>query len=105
MRALLQGPDIEILRPISREQIVKRIITIIIVVGLVVPAVAVASRVATGSTRIAIERAAAPELVGHSAALPGCPGDDQGWRQLGHRRLQRGQPPVLRTLGVQRRRY
>jgi hypothetical protein len=36
----------------------KRIITIIIALGLIVPAVAVASRVATGSTRIAIERAA-----------------------------------------------
>ncbi len=36
----------------------KRIVTFIIAVGLIVPAVAVASRVATGSTRIAIERAA-----------------------------------------------
>jgi hypothetical protein len=41
---------------------VKRIITIIIVLGLLVPAVAVASRVATGSTRNAIDRAAAPQL-------------------------------------------
>jgi hypothetical protein len=41
---------------------VKRIITIIIVLGLVLPAVAVASRVATGSTRNAIDRAAAPQL-------------------------------------------
>ena len=40
----------------------KRIITIIVAVGLVVPAVAVASRVATGSTRNAIDRAAAPQL-------------------------------------------
>ena len=40
----------------------KRIITIIIVLGLLVPAVAVASRVATGSTRNAIDRAAAPQL-------------------------------------------
>jgi hypothetical protein len=53
-----------------REQIVKRIITIIIVLGLLVPAVAVASRVATGSTRSAIDRAAAPEL---PAGIPeGC---------------------------------
>jgi hypothetical protein len=41
---------------------VKRIITIIIVLGLVLPAVAVARRVATGSTRNAIDRAAAPQL-------------------------------------------
>jgi hypothetical protein len=41
---------------------VKRIITIIIALGLIVPAVAVASRVATGSTRTAIDRAAAPQL-------------------------------------------
>lgn len=47
-----------------REQIVKRIITIIIVLGLIVPAVAVASRVATGSTRTSIDRAAAPQLPG-----------------------------------------
>ena len=42
----------------------KRIITITItiVLGLVLPAVAVASRVATGSTRNAIDRAAAPQL-------------------------------------------
>jgi hypothetical protein len=40
---------------------VKRII-IIIAVGLIVPAVAVASRVPTGSTRTAIDRAAAPQL-------------------------------------------
>jgi hypothetical protein len=40
------------------------IITIIIAVGLVVPVVAVASRVATGRTRTAIERAAAPQLSG-----------------------------------------
>ena len=40
----------------------KRIITIIIALGLIVPAVAVASRVATGSTRNAIDRAAAPQL-------------------------------------------
>ena len=39
----------------------KRIITIV-VLGLLVPAVAVASRVATGSTRNAIDRAAAPQL-------------------------------------------
>ena len=39
----------------------KRIITIIIVLGLLVPAVAVASRVATGSTRNAIDRVAAPQ--------------------------------------------
>jgi hypothetical protein len=44
----------------------KRIITITItiVLGLVMPAVALASRVATGSTRTAIERAAAPQLSG-----------------------------------------
>jgi hypothetical protein len=46
-----------------REQIVKRII-IIIALGLIVPAVAVASRLATGSTRTAIDRAAAPQLPG-----------------------------------------
>ena len=40
----------------------KRVITIIIVLGLVLPAVAVARRVATGSTRNAIARAAAPQL-------------------------------------------
>ncbi len=40
----------------------KRIITIIIAVGLIVPVVAVASRVATGSTRTAIDRVAAPQL-------------------------------------------
>ena len=40
----------------------KRIIITIVAVGLVVPAVAVASRVATGSTRNAIDRAAAPQL-------------------------------------------
>ena len=38
------------------------IITIIIAVGLIVPVVAVASRVATGTTRTAIERAAALQL-------------------------------------------
>jgi hypothetical protein len=43
---------------------VKRIITTIIGFGLVVPAVAVASRVVTGSTRTAIDRAAAPQLPG-----------------------------------------
>lgn len=37
----------------------KRIITTVFVVGLLVPAVAVARRVATGSTRTAIERAVA----------------------------------------------
>ena len=42
----------------------KRIITIIFVLGLVLPAAAVASRVATGRTRTAIERAAAPQLRG-----------------------------------------
>jgi hypothetical protein len=42
----------------------KRIIITIVAVGLVVPAVAVASRVATGRTRTAIERAAAPMLSG-----------------------------------------
>jgi hypothetical protein len=41
---------------------VKRIITIIIAIGLIVPTVAVASRVATGSTRNAIDRAAAPTV-------------------------------------------
>lgn len=40
----------------------KRIITITIVLGLVLPAVAVARRVATGSTRNAIDRAAAPQV-------------------------------------------
>ncbi len=40
----------------------KRIITIIIAVGLIVPAIAVASRFATGSTRTAIDRVAAPQL-------------------------------------------
>ena len=42
----------------------KRIITIIIAVGLIVPVVAVASRPATSSTRTAIDRAAAPQLPG-----------------------------------------
>jgi hypothetical protein len=41
---------------------VKRTITIIIVLGLIVPAVAVASRVATGNTGNAIDRAAAPQV-------------------------------------------
>jgi hypothetical protein len=41
---------------------VKRIITIIIVLGLVLPAVAAARRVATGSTRNAIDRVSAPQL-------------------------------------------
>jgi hypothetical protein len=41
---------------------VKRIITTVIVLGLVLPAVAVASRVATGGTRNAIDRAAAPQV-------------------------------------------
>jgi hypothetical protein len=50
------------MEPSTREQIVKRIITIIVVLGLLVPAVAVASRVATGGTRNAIDRAAAPQL-------------------------------------------
>jgi hypothetical protein len=45
--------------PISRS-----IITLMIAVGLVVPAVAVASRAATGSTRTAIERAVAPAYSG-----------------------------------------
>jgi hypothetical protein len=40
----------------------KRIMSIGIVVGLVLPAVAVASRVATGSTRTALDRAAAPQV-------------------------------------------
>ena len=39
----------------------KRIIVIVIALGLVVPAMAVASRVATGSTRTAIERIVAPQ--------------------------------------------
>jgi hypothetical protein len=43
---------------------VKRIIITIVAVGLVVPAVAVASRVATGRTRTAVEQAAAPQLPG-----------------------------------------
>lgn len=42
--------------------VVKPIISIIIVLALLVPAVAVASRVATGSTRDAIDRAAVPLL-------------------------------------------
>jgi len=41
---------------------VKRIITIIIALGLIVPTVAVATRLATGSTRNAIDRAAAPQV-------------------------------------------
>jgi hypothetical protein len=41
---------------------VKRIVITIIAVGLVVPAIAVASRVATGSTRTEIDRAASPQL-------------------------------------------
>ncbi len=40
----------------------KRIITIIIAVGLIAPVVAVASRVPTGRARTAIDRAAAPQL-------------------------------------------
>jgi hypothetical protein len=43
---------------------VKRIITIIIALGLIAPAVAVASRRATGSARTAIDRAAALQLPG-----------------------------------------
>ena len=39
-----------------------RIITIIIAIALIVPAVAIASRVATGSIATAIDRAAAPQL-------------------------------------------
>jgi hypothetical protein len=39
------------------------IITIIIALGLLVPAVAAASRVATGSTRTAIERAAGSQVL------------------------------------------
>ena len=42
----------------------KRIMTIIFVLGLVLPAGAVGSRVATGRTRTAIERAAAPQEPG-----------------------------------------
>lgn len=45
----------------AREQIVKRIIVIVIALGLIVPALAVASRIATGSTRAAIERVVAPQ--------------------------------------------
>jgi hypothetical protein len=40
----------------------KRIITIIIAVGLIVPAVAVASQVATGGTRNAMDRAVARQV-------------------------------------------
>lgn len=40
----------------------KRIIIAIVAVGLVVPAAAVASRVATGGTRTALDRAAASQL-------------------------------------------
>lgn len=40
----------------------KRIITMIIVVGLILPAVAVASRVATARTRTELDRAAAPQV-------------------------------------------
>ena len=39
----------------------KRIIVIVTTLGLVAPAMAVASRLATGSTRTAIERVAAPQ--------------------------------------------
>jgi hypothetical protein len=45
-------------------QITRRIVTIIVTLGLAVPAVAVASRVATGSTRTAVEQAAAAQLPG-----------------------------------------
>jgi hypothetical protein len=47
----------------------KRIVTIIIALGLAVPAIAVASRVATGSTRIGIERAVAPAYEGPQRCL------------------------------------
>lgn len=47
----------------------KRIITTIIAFGLVMPAVAVASRVATGSSRTAIERAVAPGYDGPQRCL------------------------------------
>jgi len=40
----------------------KRIIIITVALGLVVPAVAIASRVATGRTRSLLDRAAAPQL-------------------------------------------
>ncbi len=40
----------------------KRLVTIAIVLGLVMPGGAVASRVAAGSTRTALDRAAAPQL-------------------------------------------
>lgn len=40
----------------------KRIIITIVALGLIVPAVAVAGRVATGGTRTALDRAAAPQL-------------------------------------------
>lgn len=60
-RALHKFPRLLLARTVSAGQIMKRIITTI-VFALVVPAVAAASRVATGGTRIAIDRAAAPQL-------------------------------------------
>ncbi len=71
----------------------KRIVTITIVLGLVLPAVAVASRVATGSNRNAIDQAAAPQLP------PGIPDrclaarvttrDGGNWAEVGFNGLQR----------------
>jgi hypothetical protein len=86
---------------------VKRIITVIIAVGFIVPAVAVASRVASGSTRNAIDRAAAPQLppgIPERCLFPQVttkdgPGDDQGRRSLGRSRLQRPPLSLLRRWG------
>lgn len=48
------------LRPQTRERIVKRTMTVVIALGLIVPAVAAASQSATGRTRRAIERVLFP---------------------------------------------
>ena len=84
----------------------KRIITIIIVLGLVLPAFAVASRVATGSTRNALDRAAAPQLppgISERCLLAQVTTKDGG--NWAHRRLQRRPLSLVRPPGVQRCRH
>jgi hypothetical protein len=74
---------------------VKRIvtITITIVLGLVLPAVAVASRVATGSTRNAIDRAAASQVPSgipkHCLFGRVTTKDGGNWAEVGFNGLQR----------------
>jgi hypothetical protein len=55
---------LDILRARNQGAVVKRIITVVVALALGAPAVAVAGRAATGSTRTAIERAAAPQPTG-----------------------------------------